>query len=68
MDDTDRATQREEEARADALAYRKPTLLACGWCHNCTESIGSGELFCSIDCRDDYQRVVDARRRDYGVL
>jgi hypothetical protein len=68
MDDSDRATAREELSREEANAYRKPTLKACGWCLNCTESIGLGALFCSADCRDDYQKAEDARRRNGGAL
>ena len=66
MDDCERGSAREEILREEALSFRKPTLKPCGWCLNCTESIGMGALFCSVDCRDDYQKAADARRRNGG--
>ncbi|MDP2026463.1 hypothetical protein [Sulfuriferula sp.] len=69
MDPNDLASEKEEILREEALAYRKPTLKACGWCHNCNEQIGSSELFClGVECRDDYQKAADARRRNGGAL
>ena len=54
----DRAQEREEELRSDALREVKlvPTLKPCGVCYNCGEPITSGE-FCDADCRDDYERL-----------
>ena len=64
MDISDKATENEELQRAEAIALRKKTIKACGWCHNCSESIGSGEIFCSRDCADDWQKRQDARTRN----
>ena len=55
MDDSDRATEREEIDRADAMRYRKPAPSACGACHNCNEPLHVGMVFCCSDCRDDFQ-------------
>ena len=54
MDDSDRATEREEIDRADAMRYRKPAPIACGVCHNCNEPVNPGQIFCCADCRDDF--------------
>ncbi len=64
MDELDRAQEREEEMRADALAQRRPVLAACGACHYCDEPLPAGRLFCDADCRDEWQRLDDARRRN----
>lgn len=62
MDDSDRATQQEEFARAAALSRREPVALfitgRCGYCEEHT-----GGLFCNADCRADYQRQQDADKR-----
>ena len=55
MDDSDRATEREEMARADALRYRKPAPVACGACHNCAEPVKPCRIFCCTECREDYE-------------
>ena len=54
MDDSERATEREEIARADAMRYRKPAPIACGVCHNCDEPVKPGRIFCCSECREDY--------------
>lgn len=63
-DQLDRASELEEMDRAQALKKRMPELKAIGYCYNCNDDIHSGQLFCSTDCRDDYQREQDAKRRN----
>ena len=62
-DVSDQATVREEIQREEAMLFRKPTVKACGFCHNCSDKIGTSEIFCSVDCRDDFQRAADSRFR-----
>lgn len=64
MDVSDSATQQEELARAESLLTRMPTLAVTGKCHNC--EIRTDGLFCSIECRDDWQKRDDGRRRVGG--
>lgn len=63
MDELDRAQEREEEMREDALARRHPTLPYIGCCHWCGEITGGGRRFCDVECRDEWQRERDAARR-----
>jgi len=62
MDVSDQGTQQEEFARAAALSHREPVALfltgRCGYCEEHT-----GGLFCNIDCRNDWQREQDAKKR-----
>jgi hypothetical protein len=55
MDDSDRATEREERDRSLAMAYRKPAPSACGACYNCNEPVKTGRIFCCAECREDYE-------------
>jgi hypothetical protein len=56
MDDTDRATEREENARADALRERKPAgPEATGQCLNCERPLAPGLRWCDSECRDEWQ-------------
>jgi hypothetical protein len=64
MDDTDRASEREEQARKDALALRMPAMKPIGRCYWCDSDTHGNALFCSIDCRDDYQKAQDAKKRN----
>jgi hypothetical protein len=66
MDDLDRAQILEEKEREAALLRRKPTLKAVGFCHNCGEWVHPGQLFCSVECRDDHDREQEARKRNGG--
>lgn len=71
MDPCDIAGDVTDAQMAESLrhqkASRKPALKPCSWCYNCTESIGSGELFCSLECRADWQQRKDASARDKEV-
>lgn len=64
-DEVDITTEREEHNIANAiLASRKAVgLKARGTCHWCEEPVGDGVLFCSVECRDDHERVSVARKR-----
>lgn len=64
MDDVDRAEQREQIKRDEALAFRYPVPLPTGACHWCSEPIGHGAVFCCKECRDDYQHWQDCKRRN----
>lgn len=68
MDDSDRATAKEEILREEALRYRKPILKPFGYCHNCTESIGMGALFCSVDCAKDHEYRTRLHKQNGGAL
>lgn len=64
-DPSDRATQRELEINADALAEiaRKPAMPFKGKCYNCEAPIKRG-CFCDADCRDDFEfRLKQKNRR-----
>ncbi|WP_343725514.1 hypothetical protein [Herbaspirillum huttiense] len=39
-----------------AAARRAPVLQPDCRCHFCEEKVMAGQVFCDIDCRDDYQR------------
>lgn len=56
MDDTDRATVREEQARADALRERRPQgPEATGLCLNCERPLAAGLRWCDAECRDEWE-------------
>jgi hypothetical protein len=63
MDDSDRATAREEQERGLALAAalrRAPALHATGHCLYCgADGLAPGLRFCDAECRDGF----DARLR-----
>lgn len=65
MDDIDRAQEREQQDRAIALsaARNAPTLPSTGACHWCDASVPEGAHFCDVDCRQDWEREISARRR-----
>lgn len=27
-----------------------------GFCHNCEENVDAGQVFCDVDCREDYEK------------
>lgn len=64
MDIVDHASKLEELERMHAAKKRMPELKAVGYCYNCNEQIHSSMLFCSVECRDDYHREQDAKRRN----
>lgn len=63
MDIYDQATDKEEKDRAIALQVRRPTLKPIGYCHNCSDSVHSELLFCSTDCRDDWEKFARMKER-----
>lgn len=63
-DQLDQASDYEEMDKANALKKRMPELKAIGFCYNCNDYIHLGQLFCCVECRDDYQREQDARKRN----
>jgi hypothetical protein len=63
-DQFDRATEIEEMHRDIALTFRNPTLPACGVCHFCTEIVEGNKLFCNADCRNDWQKDKDRKKRE----
>lgn len=64
-DEIDRASEREEFDRGVALRVRKPEhhLHPMGACHWCESIVRAGDVFCGADCRDDFERAKEARRR-----
>ncbi|HWX02443.1 hypothetical protein [Collimonas sp.] len=48
---------------AMAHARRIPQLEADGRCHYCDDDVAHGARFCNTDCRDDYQKEQEAKRR-----
>jgi hypothetical protein len=64
MDEFDRASELEERQRVDALARSRAgnCLTPTGDCHFCGELVK--RLFCDTDCRDAYERVQRARKRN----
>lgn len=65
MDDIDRAQAQEQMQRDAAIAAaRAGTALATGHCHHCGRRLGALQRFCDSDCRDDYERIAAARRRN----
>lgn len=46
-----------------AAARRAPALQADCHCNFCDEPVAVELLFCSVDCRDDYEKQQSARTR-----
>lgn len=68
-DEIDRANDEVERFLVQALqnnAAARPLLLACGQCHYCGEAVAEGLRFCDAECRDDYDKLIAARRRNGG--
>ena len=53
----------EEKQRKQALEFRRATLKPCGLCYQCSDDIQAG-IFCSADCRIDYEAREAARVRN----
>lgn len=53
-----------EEALHRAAARRQKSLLPTGACFFCRSPVHVGLLFCDVECRDDYEREVEARARN----
>lgn len=68
-DAADMAEVIEQIKRDDALAYRKEAGPApCGRCHFCDAPVAPGLPFCDSECRDDWQKHMDALRRNRGTM
>lgn len=66
-DIVDDASEREEELRAKALAVRKPAgPPACGICYNCDVKVASGERWCDLDCKKDWERLQEVAKSKAG--
>lgn len=64
MDDIDRAQEQTEKIlAANIAAVQHDTLPAVGDCYNCGASVLDGHRFCDVDCRDDYEKQLAARKR-----
>ena len=64
MDESDRATQQEELARAKALEFRAAVPQPSGFCFNCGIEVKKTQCFCDADCRDDFAVAQAARLRN----
>jgi hypothetical protein len=62
-DDIDRANDQAQAILELQLRQRKPTLPHNGKCHFCEDDITTG-AFCSAECRDDFEKQEQARRRN----
>lgn len=62
----DRASEREDHDRELAIAavqMRQPReLTRTGKCHNCSEPVPTGAVFCDSDCSADHELRMRARR------
>lgn len=66
-DDIDRAQQETEFLLAAALQRTRPKLRPTGLCLECEEELTTVDgdipaLFCSADCRDDFEKRERMRR------
>ena len=63
MDDTDRASEIEEAARAEALKHARgrASMRPLGHCYFCGEAARG--IFCGVECRDSFQHEREARVR-----
>jgi hypothetical protein len=72
MDPIDLAQARESYLREKALrdhqawAEKTKPALKAGLCNNCDEPVEAGARFCGPECRDDWQRRIDAVLRSQG--
>lgn len=59
----DQGNENAELFLQSALSNRRAASLApVGHCYYCDETVQRGVLFCSADCRDDWQREDRLRR------
>ncbi len=66
-DECDVASVREELDRRLAISAARQngsTLAATGFCLSCGAQLDEGARFCDKDCRDDYERVQRAAKRN----
>lgn len=66
MDDVDRADKRITDTVNDGIAAARRalsnSLRACGVCHWCESPIGTGRVFCSTSCHDDWRHEQERRK------
>jgi len=64
-DHADNADYKIYRAIAAGLAAARcaPTLMPDCRCHFCDETVDAEFLFCNSDCRDDFERVMNAQKR-----
>lgn len=70
MDDIDIASEGELDFVVRAIeANRKPVrkVTARGKCYNCDEPVEGEKLFCSADCREDFEFRIK-RVKNYQVF
>lgn len=67
-DDIDLAQSETDLLQAQALANLRSNdrLKPTGRCYNCEESVGEAQLFCSPECRDDYEKLQWSKRMRGG--
>jgi len=68
-DEVDMAFEAEQLLIKEALANVKatePKLPPKGCCYNCDEPLGTGERFCDVDCREDYDHRQRRRLANRG--
>lgn len=66
-DEFDRASHLEElerKFRLEEVRRSVTRLTPTGRCRFCDDIVSDDQVFCDTDCRDMYQRVQDARRRN----
>lgn len=59
MDDLDRASEREQQARDSAISSamnKPPEAIAIGRCLDCDEPLSNDLRWCDANCRDNWQR------------
>ena len=54
----------EESFTKAANQKRKPEVSRSGRCNNCNAKIKKSLAFCDPDCRDDWQAIQDAKKRN----
>jgi hypothetical protein len=65
-DEADYAAEAEDNYRQEAMwqAQRASRYQHRGSCYNCGEACSS--LFCDVNCRQDYEREQQVRKRQKG--
>lgn len=65
-DDADRADKRITDTVADGIQAARRALsnrlTACGICHWCESPVGTGRVFCSTECCEDYRHEQERRK------
>lgn len=61
-DPIDETAEQGQQMIEIALANRaKPAMQVTGVCYYCEEAVSTG-CFCSVECREDYERVERAKQ------